>query len=108
MADAVVIRHLERLLSPRLVEDFRRGVVPDKAAATHDTLERLPEVLRQPQLASFAALSRVAAALSGTTPLRKSSTSRGERRRSRCRMTTASAIALARQRCDGVHARAPR
>jgi Cupin superfamily protein len=58
MADAVVIRHLERLLSPRLVEDFRRGVVPDKAAATHDTLERLPEVLRQPQLASFAALSR--------------------------------------------------
>ena len=58
MPDAVVTRHLERLLSPRVAEDFRRGVVPDKAAATHGTLGRLPDVLRQPQLASFAVLSR--------------------------------------------------
>ena len=58
MPDAVVTRHLERLLSPWLAEQFRRGEVPVKAAATHGTIERLPEVLRQPQLASFAALSR--------------------------------------------------
>jgi hypothetical protein len=59
MPDAGVTRHLERLLSSRLVDDFRRGIVPDRAAATHGTLDRLPDVLKQPPLASFAALSSV-------------------------------------------------
>lgn len=58
MPDVLATRHLDRLLSAELADSFRRGVMPDKAAATHGALERLPEVLRQPQLANFDTLSR--------------------------------------------------
>lgn len=58
MPEALATRHLDRLLSPELADSFRRGIVPADAAATHGMLDRLPEVLRQPQLANFGALSR--------------------------------------------------